>query len=102
MVASQQSHSVWPASFEDHQPGESLQAVVTTVYKVPHEDVVCVGRRSTLSEQLLQVVELSMDVSTHSNWRADRLDVGLLQKKITDQITQLLELSFRQIFAVLM
>ena len=78
MVASQQRHSVWPASFEDHQPGESLQAVVAPVYKVPHEDVVGIWRRSALSEEFLQVVELSVDIPTHRHWGADWLDVGLL------------------------
>ena len=101
VVASQQSHSVRPASFEDHQPGERLQAVVTSVHKVPHEDVVGVRRRAALSEQLLQVVELAVDVPTDSHGGADRLDVGLLQQEITDQVTKLLQLIFRQIFAIL-
>ena len=43
-----------------------------------------------------------MDISTHRHWGADWLDVGLLQEEITDQVTQLLQLSLRQIFAVLM
>ena len=78
MVASQERHSVRPASFEDHEAGEGLEAVVAPVYKVPHEDVVGVWRRSALSEQFLQVVELSVDIPTHRHWGADWLDVGLL------------------------
>ena len=117
VVASQQSHSVRPASFEDHQPGESLQAVVTPVHKVSHEDVVGVWRRSPLPEQLLQVVELSVDISayltphrvecfggslyTNRDRRADWLNVGLLQQEITDQVAQLLQLVLGQIFAIL-
>ena len=101
VVASQQRHSVRPASFEDHQPGERLEAVVTAVYKVSHEDVVGVRWRTALSEELLQVVELSMDVSTHRHWGADGLDVGLFKEKITDQVAQLLQLCLRQILAVL-
>ena len=101
MVSPEERHTVGPASFEDHQPGESLQAVVAPVYKVSHEDVVCVRRRSALSEELLQVVELSMDISADRHGGADGLDVGLLQEKITDQVTELLQLSLGQIFAVL-
>ena len=102
MVAPEESHAVRPAGFEDHQSGESLQAVVTPVYKVSHEDVVGVRRRTALSKQLLQVVELSMDISADRHRGADWLDVGLLQEEITDQVAQLLQLRLGQILAVLM
>ena len=68
VVAPEESDSVWPPRLEDHQPGEGLQAVVASVHEVSHEDVVGVWGWTSLSEQLLQVVELSMDVSTHLMW----------------------------------
>ena len=43
MIASQQSHVRRISSLQEHEQGEGFQAVVTPVYKVAHEDVVCAG-----------------------------------------------------------
>ena len=101
MVSSEKSHPVGPPSFEHHEPGEGLEAVVAAVHEVAHEDVVGVGAVAAGLEQRLQVVELAVDVAADRDRRGDRLDVGLLQEKITDQVTQLLQLRLGQIFAVL-
>lgn len=50
-----------PLRLECEEAGEGLQAVVTPVHEVPHEDVVCVGDLPTRPEQLLQVVKLLTD-----------------------------------------
>ena len=101
MVSSEQRNSVRPASLEHHQPGEGLEAVVAPVHEVPHEDVVCVRGRAALSEQLLQVIELTMDVATHRHGAGHGLDVALLEQEVAHQLTQLLQLILRKIFAVL-
>ena len=72
VVSSEQSHPVWPPSFEHHQPGEGLEAVVAAVHEVAHEDVVGVGRRPALPEQLLQVVELAVDIAADGDGAADQ------------------------------
>ena len=64
-------------------PCKSLQAVVPPVHKIPHEDVVCIRWRTSTPEELLQIIELSMDVPTDSDRGGDRLDVGLLQQQVT-------------------
>ena len=82
-------------------PCESFQTVITSVYKISHEDIVGVWRGAALSEQLLQVVELSVDVPADGHGAGHRLDVALLQQQVADQLTQLLQLILRQILAIL-
>ena len=82
-------------------PGEGLEAVVAPVHEVPHEDVVGVWGRAALSEELLQVIELAVDVATHCHGAGHRLDVALLEQEVAHKLTQLLRLILRKIFAVL-
>ena len=77
VVSSEQSHPVWPPSFEHHQPGEGLEAVVAAVHEVAHEDVVGVGRRPALPEQLLQVVELAVDIAADGDGAADQSEMSM-------------------------
>lgn len=43
MIAAQQCHVSWISGFQEHEQGKGLQAVVASVDKVTHEDVVCLG-----------------------------------------------------------
>ena len=82
-------------------PGEGLEAVVAPVHEVPHEDVVGVWGRAALSEELLQVVDLAVDIATHRHGAVHGLDVTLLEKEVAHKRTLLLQLILRKIFAVL-
>ena len=53
---------------ESDKKGDSLDAVLSSVYIVTHEQVVGVWRLASDPEQLHQVVELTMNISTHSHW----------------------------------
>ena len=63
-------------------PGECLEAVIAPVHEVPHEDVVGVWRWAPLSEQLLQVIELAVDVATHRHGAGHGLDVALFEQEV--------------------
>lgn len=65
MIASQQSHMRWISSLQQHEQGEGFQAVVSSVDKVPHENVVRAGNFSACLKQLEQIMELTMDVPTN-------------------------------------
>lgn len=67
MIASQQSHVCWIPSLQQHEQGEGFQAVVPSIDKVPHENVVGAWNFSACLKQLEQIVELTMDVSTNLN-----------------------------------
>jgi len=95
VIATKQGDLVRPSGLEQEQSGESLEAVVASVHKVPHEDVVGVGHLAAASKQLLQVVELAVDVAAHGDGREDWLHVGLLQKQVTNDVAKSLQLVFR-------
>ena len=48
----------------------------TSVNKISHEQVVCVGTLSTNFEKLFQVVELTMDITTDGHRGGYWLNVG--------------------------
>lgn len=50
---------------ESQQEEEGFDTVETAVHKVSHEEVVGLGDIAAYSEQFLEVVELSMDVTTY-------------------------------------
>ena len=64
-----------PPGFEQEQSGQRFEAVVASIHKVTHEDVVGVWDLAAPSEQLLQVVELAVDVAADGDGRVDWLDV---------------------------
>ena len=64
MIASQQGHMRGIPSLQQHEQGEGFQAVVPSINKVPHKDVVCAWNFSPCLKQLEQIMELAMNVST--------------------------------------
>ena len=73
------------------RPSECFEAVVTAIDEVAQEDIVRVRNSTASSEELLQVVELTMNVSTNGDWRRDWLHIGLLHEKVADQVTKFLK-----------
>lgn len=59
-----QRHSESSAHFEGEQQEESLHAVESPIYKVAHEQVVCLRAVPAHFEQLHEVEKLPMDVPT--------------------------------------
>ena len=47
VVPSEQGHVCWVSSFQQHEQREGFKAVVASVHKVTHEDVVCAGYLAT-------------------------------------------------------
>lgn len=65
MIASQQSHVCWISGLQQHEQGKGFQAVVASIDKVPHENIVGAWDFSPCLKQLEQIMELTMDVSTN-------------------------------------
>lgn len=63
MIAPQQRDMRWVCCLEQHQQREHLQAVVATVHKIAHENVVGAGHLTACFEKLQQVVKLAMYVT---------------------------------------
>jgi len=88
VVASQEGDSRLIAYFEGEQEDEGLYAVETPVDKISHEEVGNVGRISSYFEELEEVIELSMDVSTDCNRRVDAGKIGLLCQDFLGLVAQ--------------
>ena len=89
MISTDQGHSVWVSDFETQEEKERFEGVETSVNEVAcrhqlgsaiyvpigsvlekeesitHEEVVCVGDVAANAEQLHQVMELAMNISTY-------------------------------------
>ena len=79
MVSSQNSDPILEPHLQSDQQGHRLDRVVPSVDVVAHKEVVSVRRLTTDLEQLHQVMELTVDVSTDSDWALDWLYVALLR-----------------------
>lgn len=82
VVSTQKSDLVRPASLESKEIGEGLQRVVSAVDEIAHENVVRAGQGTSSLEQLAQIVELSVNISTNSDRRGNGLHVGFLQEQL--------------------
>ena len=89
VVSAQKSDLVRPASLECKEIGEGLQRIVTAVNKIAHKNVIRIRQRSSSLEQLAQIVELAMNISTNSHRRSNRLYVGLFQEQLLDLIYEI-------------
>ena len=65
MITSDEHDSFWVANFEGQKQKESLYRVKSSVNKVTHEEIVGDRALSTNFQQLHQIEELAMDVSTN-------------------------------------
>ena len=65
VIASEKGHMSRVSGLQKHQQGENFQAVVPSVYEVPHEYVICLWDMASRFQQLQQVVKLAMYVPAH-------------------------------------
>mmetsp|Transcript_6523 Transcript_6523/g.14256 ORF Transcript_6523/g.14256 Transcript_6523/m.14256 type:complete len:206 (-) Transcript_6523:14-631(-) len=100
VVASEDSNAVGKPHFEGHQQRDRLHGVVATVHVVAHEQVVRVRRLSSDAEQLHQVVELPVDVTTDGHGAVDRLNILFLDQNVASFVAQLLDLVLGQVLAL--
>mmetsp|Transcript_42786 Transcript_42786/g.110333 ORF Transcript_42786/g.110333 Transcript_42786/m.110333 type:complete len:228 (+) Transcript_42786:1145-1828(+) len=100
VVASDQSDLVWVPGFQQHEVGKRLQAVVTPVHKVTHENVVCFRHRSSCFEQVEEIMKLTVYVTANGHGGSYRLHVRLLHQLIFHNVAYLLQLIFVENFAL--
>ena len=78
VVSTQDCDAVFKSNFQTNQQSDCLNWVVPAIYVVTHKKIVGVRWAATNLEQLHQVVELAMNISTDSDWALYRLDIGLI------------------------
>lgn len=84
VVSSQQRDLIGPASLQRQKESESFQTVITSIDKISHKHVIGVGEVSASAEELHQIIELTMNISTNGNWAANRLNITLFQEVLDD------------------
>lgn len=93
VVASQEGDAIRVTGLQSEEQLDGFYTEVAAVHVVSHENVFGVGHVASDAEQLLQIVELTVNVATHSAWGGNGLcviqisdeshdDVGLLHHNI--------------------
>ena len=82
-------------NLESDEEGDGLHAVVASVHVVPHEQIVGVRRLAPDLEQLHEVVELTVDISTNRDGTLDCLYVALFGQDLLGLLAQDLHLNKR-------
>jgi hypothetical protein len=58
MISPKKCDTIRPLGFQGKKPCERLQAIITSIYKISHKDVICIRNGPTITEQFFQVIEL--------------------------------------------
>ena len=64
-----------------------------------HKDIIGIREIPSNSEQLEQIIELSVDIPTDRHGRVDRLDITFLHQQFFDHFAEALEVRFREVMA---
>lgn len=80
MVAAYETDAIRPADLEREKEQERLDAKVSAVDKIAHEEVAPLGALACGLEQLEQIPELAVDVAADGHGGVDALDVALFNK----------------------
>jgi len=99
MITTEDGDAAAKPHLESDEESDSLNTVVSSINIVSHEEIVGVWRLSPDPEQLHEVMELSMNISTHCHWTLDCLDIALLGQDLLGLLTQDFNLIFRQLLA---
>ena len=100
VVTPEDGHSISVTEFQGDEQGDGLDRVVASVDVVAHEEVVGVGGVASDAEELGEVVELSMNITTDGNRALDGLDIGLLHEDFPSLVAQLFHFTLTQGFTV--
>jgi len=95
MVTSENGQSISIPHFQSNQQSHCFNRIVSSVNIVTHEQIVSIRGSSTNSEEFFQVMELSMDVTTDSDWCSHLLHITFVNEYFFSFLTELLHLSLR-------
>lgn len=89
MVSSEQINTIWVFDFEAKKERNGLNWVVSSIDEVSDHDKLAVGDSSTFFEHLLNIVELSMNITCDFDWAIHWYDVWLLSEDASDHVAKL-------------
>lgn len=88
MVTTENGDAIWVPDFQSNQECGRLHGVISSINIVAHEKVVRVWGLSSNSEQLSEVMELAMDISTDGDRAPHRLNIALINKNLPRLVAQ--------------
>ena len=100
MVSSKDRDSVWISYLQCDEKSHCLNRVITSIHVVAHEEIVVIRQLTSDLEEFLQVIELTMDVSTNGDGSSYWLHVALVHKDLFCFVAQSLDAILRQRFAL--
>ena len=68
--------------------------------RTSHKNVARIRNISTLPQQLEQIPELAVDISTDGDWTRYGLDVRFFHEDISDFVAEQLDIGFREVLAL--
>ena len=101
MVASEQRDPGRVAKLQREEKTDALHGEVTAVDVVTHEEQAAERRRPCDSEELKKIVDLAMDITTHSDGRLYRRNRLLLRQHRLRLVAQLCDVVLRQLLPLL-
>ena len=81
VVPSQKNYNIGIFEFVQKQKQNRFNWVISSIYEIPHKYVSFLRHWSSFYEELKQIPELSMNISTNCNRRLHGLNVWLLEKE---------------------
>lgn len=100
VISSQDGDSLRISDLHCHQVTDGFDRVVASVDVISHEKVVCVRTRAPNLEELHQVVELPVDVTTDGDRDVDRLHVLFVFHNLNGHVAQLFDAVFAERLAL--
>ena len=80
MIAPEKTNSMGVFNFIEHKQFESLNWIVSPVYKIPYENVILAIYAPAQLKKLQYIIKLSVDISAN-NHRRSHLDYVILHKQ---------------------
>lgn len=100
VISSKDGDSISKTHLEGNKEGHSLHRVVATIDVISHEEIVSVGRAATDLEELAQVVELTVDITTNCYRGTNFLHIRFVNQNFFGLFTKFNDLTLGERLAI--
>lgn len=94
MVASQEGDSISVSYFKGNEQGDCLDAVMSSIDVVAHEEVVTFRNFASDFKEFHEIMELSVDISADNDGCSDGDNIGFLSEDLFGFLAEHFDLRF--------